>query len=876
MSVEHLNMKFLIYMRSCWIIFLLGFRVEHAISECYNFRDCQSCRSLKGVALYCQVENMTLTELCDICEQLNDTLISLEVKNTNLTTISDGCFRKCTSLETLVLQNTSLRYLQNYSFENLKSLRNLNLDNNELIRNCEFANPSSLPYLINLEKLSLRRNIGGFYCDNGRHYLANVPTHAFQSLQEILLDGVYQVRFGSNFRHYTNLTYLGLSGHTSNCSVAYLSSKTFANLPTVTHLDLSSCNITSIDSGVFEILHELTYLNLSDNQGLGFSPLRNISYGLRATRTKVLDYSKVYKTFGIGTKLTICDVWYLKETAVEELHFESNRLETIETNALYLSPPNLRRLYAGNNRFCYGPYMLQLGCLQNLEFVELDYQHKWHDLHVYNNEIHVLEKDDVPAVKCPVPKWNRSNYNCPYFSDDRKVNYLNARYPLNVTSVSIVSSGIRYKVNFNASLTIRNKITEIDLSNNVIYFLDHFFMPLPHLKRLSLSNNFCSYISNNFFNVSENLEILVMSHNLLGSLLAKDSRGMTFKALKKLHCLDLSYNNIVTLPVNVFQSNENIETLNLSNNRLDKFNIEIHKMKKLAKIDLRNNLLESVPVKLLESIKTLSLAGKKNISIDLSNNTLSVSCENIEFLTWVTENTEFFINLNEYTFHDNGGTAVLNFDSVLALLPSLQKRCIPYGVLIAIFSLIILVFFVLVSSGILHRYRWRLKYLYYMARARYHKQDPFLERNSDLEYTYDAFISCANEDIYFVRYEILPKLEDEFGLKLCVHARDFLPGNFIAENILEAIQKSRRTVVILSAHFLKSKWCQYEFHMARMEGIHSRDKQPVLFVIIYQEVETNKLSLEMQECLSGETYVKYPTDGLERSFFWNSLYHALK
>ena len=163
-----------------------------------------------------------------------------------------------------------------------------------------------------------------------------------------------------------------------------------------------------------------------------------------------------------------------------------------------------------------------------------------------------------------------------------------------------------------------------------------------------------------------------------------------------------------------------------------------------------------------------------------------------------------------------------------------------------------------------------------MARARYHKYELLPESDHENEYTYDAFISCANGEIHFVRYEVLSKLEDEFGLKLCVHARNFLPGNYIAEIILEAIQKSRKTVVILSENFLKSKWCQYEFHMARKEGIYSRGDQPVLFVLIYEDVDNRKLSLGMLECIQGETYAQYPDDETERPYFWNTIQRALK
>ncbi len=45
-------------------------------------------------------------------------------------------------------------------------------------------------------------------------------------------------------------------------------------------------------------------------------------------------------------------------------------------------------------------------------------------------------------------------------------------------------------------------------------------------------------------------------------------------------------------------------------------------------------------------------------------------------------------------------------------------------------------------------------------------------------YTYDAFVSykSSEEDEYFVVHTLYPKLEKEMHYKLCLHFRDFIPG----------------------------------------------------------------------------------------------------
>ena len=60
--------------------------------------------------------------------------------------------------------------------------------------------------------------------------------------------------------------------------------------------------------------------------------------------------------------------------------------------------------------------------------------------------------------------------------------------------------------------------------------------------------------------------------------------------------------------------------------------------------------------------------------------------------------------------------------------------------------------------------------------------------------------TVSHLDRPFVKKEVLQYLEDECGLKLCVHERDFLGGAAIAANICAAIEHSRRMVMVVSRY----------------------------------------------------------------------------
>ncbi|CAL8387705.1 unnamed protein product [Gadus morhua 'NCC'] len=71
-----------------------------------------------------------------------------------------------------------------------------------------------------------------------------------------------------------------------------------------------------------------------------------------------------------------------------------------------------------------------------------------------------------------------------------------------------------------------------------------------------------------------------------------------------------------------------------------------------------------------------------------------------------------------------------------------------------------------------HFLQWHLVYAYYLMLAILYNS-----KNKDKRaHQYDAFVSYNANDEGWVLGELLPKLEDEQGWRLCLHHRDFQPG----------------------------------------------------------------------------------------------------
>ena len=78
---------------------------------------------------------------------------------------------------------------------------------------------------------------------------------------------------------------------------------------------------------------------------------------------------------------------------------------------------------------------------------------------------------------------------------------------------------------------------------------------------------------------------------------------------------------------------------------------------------------------------------------------------------------------------------------------------------------------------------------------------------------YDVFISYANEDKEFVEQQMIPILEDdssEYKYRCLFHVRDFVPGENIQDQIVNAVNNSTRTLIVLSHGFLQSTWALHE------------------------------------------------------------------
>ncbi|VDI27940.1 toll-like receptor 13 [Mytilus galloprovincialis] len=362
------------------------------------------------------------------------------------------------------------------------------------------------------------------------------------------------------------------------------------------------------------------------------------------------------------------------------------------------------------------------------------------------------------------------------------------------------------------------------------------------------------------------LSILNLRNNSLGRYLS--SERYTSSSKTKLMEVDLSHNLIYDLSYSIFQGHLKTVKINLSHNKLTDVTFNLPDLISLKEFDLSWNNIGGISSQaLLNTLHKLS----KQLKIDLSNNLLNCSCKNLYFLQWMNVNVYMFIFKHKYTCQfDNND--VVNLTKVNDIVKQLEKECSSHTPLIICLTIGIVAVIIIICAGLIFRFLWKIRYLYYMTR---HKYNVFKNIQSSETYKYDAFISYANAETDFVVKEIIPNLECDDNIKLCVHQRDFLPGQEITHNITNGIHQSRKTICILTRSFLDSYYCMFEFNMARMESIYSRNGQNILFLVFYEQLRPKDLPLVILELVQKQSYIEYPNDEQGNVVFWEKIKDAI-
>ncbi|NXT31660.1 TLR22 protein, partial [Pelecanoides urinatrix] len=395
------------------------------------------------------------------------------------------------------------------------------------------------------------------------------------------------------------------------------------------------------------------------------------------------------------------------------------------------------------------------------------------------------------------------------------------------------------------------------------------------------------------------LQTLNLSQNSLSDL---EMTGKSLSHLRNLSLLDISQNNFGEIPdvcewpkhlkyLNLSSTHipklttcipPTLEVLDVSANNLKEFGLQLPFLKELyltknqlktlpgatpipnlVAMSVRRNKLNSFSREEFESFKKMEL-------LDASDNNFICSCEFLSFIHHQAGIAQVLVGWPDKYVCDS--PLAVRGVRVGAVHLSLME-CHRSLVVSLICALVFLVILVLVAIGYKYHAVWYLRMTWAWLQA---KRKP--KRAPPKDICYDAFVSYSENDSDWVENIMVRELEQACPpFRLCLHKRDFVPGKWIVDNIIDSIEKSHKTLFVLSEHFVQSEWCKYELDFSHFRLFDENNDAAILVLLEpIQSKAIPKRFCKLRKIMNTKTYLEWPLEEEQQEMFWENLKGALE
>lgn len=697
-------------------------------------------------------------------------------------------------------------------------------------------------------------------------------------------------------------------------------------------LRLSHNRIRRLDFGVFLLNRDLEYLDVSHNQlqNISCCPMVNLKHlDLSFNDFEVLP---VYKEFGNLRKLSFLGLSAAKFRQLDllpisHLHLSCVLLDLVnyqikdgETESLQVPNTNVLHLVFHPNSLFSVQVNISvnaLGCLQ-LSNIKLN------DENCQSLIIFLSELTRGPTLLNLTLQHIETNWKCfvrlLQFLWPRPVEYLNI-YNLTITE-SISRETFIYVETVLKSLKIEH------VTNQVFLFVKDALYSVfaeMNIRMLTLSDTpfihmvcpefpstfaFLNFTQNVFTDsifqgcsTLKRLETLILQRNGLKNLFKV---ALMTKTMSSLETLDVSLNSlnshvydrtcawaesirVLNLSSNVLSDSvfrclpPKVKVLDLHNNRIVSISKDVTHLQALQELNVASNFLTDLPG--CGAFSSLSVLVIDHNSVSHPSSDFFQSCQNIRSIT--AGNNPFRCTCELREFVKNIGQASREVvegwpDSYRCDYPDSIKgtplqdfhmsplSCDTILLTVTIGATLLLLAAIGASLCLYFDLPWYLRMLWQWTQTRHRARNiPLEELQRNLQF--HAFVSYSEHDSAWVKNELLPNLEKD-DIRVCLHERNFVPGKSIVENIIHFIEKSYKSIFVLSPHFIQSEWCHYELYFAHHNLFHEGSDNLILILlepIPQYSIPTNYHKLKT--LMARRTYLEWPTEKSKHGLFWANL-----
>ncbi|XP_071114801.1 toll-like receptor 4 [Haliotis cracherodii] len=362
----------------------------------------------------------------------------------------------------------------------------------------------------------------------------------------------------------------------------------------------------------------------------------------------------------------------------------------------------------------------------------------------------------------------------------------------------------------------------------------HKVFGLTNLSELDVSGNPLGGIVDYSFDNLPSLTYLNMTNSGLGKpefYLLENGRRL-LRPLRRLRSIILDDNGLVSFDKHMFVDKP-LETIDLSRNRFKSIPFDLTSTPYLCYLDLSHNSV--VDLSIMEMSLLDNLAFKHNLTLNLQGNLLSCGCQNQDFILWLSNTKVNLVPSSTYACLREDGT-LSNTTYYVDNYEKIWRMC--YGRLMlagtvsgfAVTILIMVGMYVVVAKQTL-LVNIVLRLFGYKTTVRPLKR---------LDFPYDAYIGYSDCNYQYICHTMREHLEDRLGVKLFLKDRDTIPGGQIADDIINGIDSSWKTLLILTQSFVEDQWCRFIVNRT----VYSSSRMPVgsILLVLFEDVRRGDIS----------------------------------
>ncbi|KAA0722573.1 Toll-like receptor 2 type-1 [Triplophysa tibetana] len=750
------------------------------------------------------------------------------------------------------------------------------------------------------------------FCNCSFKHLQHIPEIPLNARGlDLSFNQIESIRI-TDLRQYTELKTLNLHSN----KLEFIHQEAFNSQAKLEVLDLSFNKLENLSSCWFQELKSLQQLNLLGNPytTLGPSPLFRLLVNLRTLRIGSPSLKEVYKN-GLG-----------ELTHLDEMTVVGSSLKSYENGSFQADRPIGLVSLSLQNLFEKDPELVSK-ILQDVSHSETELMIRDSNIRT-NTSTEPFKASKEGGIRrltfLNTTTTDEAITNLLFNLDGSPLSYLG------LVDAQLIGHGWWQKAKFTHYKNLHTiYVHNLDIQG---FFKFSSMIPLAfllmNLHKVSIINSMLFVIPRDTTKVLILIEYLDFSQNLLTDLTIQETLFTGYGQLqnlntlnvsqnslksfevlsglvanlKKLINLDASHNSFVSMPekcrwpvtlrfLNLSYTKllrltpclpSSLTVLDLSENDLKSFH---QRFPKLTMLILTGNRFLNLPQggyfpslgTLLIQRNALRMFTKKDLSrfknlqyLEAGTNNFFCSCE---FVYFFRNNVDDLVTLRD-------GRRNYMCDTPFSLrgdaIDSVRLSVFECYMILAVSTLCASIMFVLICIAVTcHKLHiiWYLQMTKAWIQA---KRKPAVSRSSE-ELRYDAFVSYSQHDAEWVEEILVPNLENaQPPFALCLHQRDFRPGRWIVDNIIDSIEKSHRTLFVLSEHFVTSEWCRYELDFSHFRLVDEHNDSAVLILLEPIEKETiPKRFCKLRKFMNSRTYLEWPEDEEKRSEFWSNLKAAL-